>query len=205
MARHSQNRGQRSDRSSDSSGSGGAARRGSSRGARHLNDDFDAGDTRDEDMGNEHDEGYDEHSHDSGNFGDVREGDSTGFGRPLSFQGKGYFPPGAPFERGPAHIGPGNAVGYGPGRQANGGGFRGKGPKGYQRSDERLTEDINDRLTYDDDIDASEISVSVANGEATLTGNVNSRFEKRRAEDVADDVPGISHVQNNLRVKKAPK
>lgn len=98
----------------------------------------------------------------------------------------------------------GNAVGYGPGRQPNGG-FRGRGPKGYQRSDERLTEEINDRLTYDDHIDASEVTVSVDGGEATLSGTVNSRLEKRRAEDLADDVSGVTHVQNNLRVKKPPK
>ena len=37
-------------------------------------------------------------------------------------------------------------------------------------------------------------------GEVTLSGTVNSRLEKRRAEDVADDVSGVKHVQNNLRV-----
>jgi len=68
-----------------------------------------------------------------------------------------------------------------------------------------LTEEINDRLTYDDEIDASEVSVAVAGGEATLSGTVNTRAEKRRAEDLADDVPGITHVQNNLRVKQTPK
>ena len=35
----------------------------------------------------------------------------------------------------------------------------------------------------------------------TLTGQVNSREEKRRAEDIADAVSGVKHVQNNLRVK----
>ena len=60
-------------------------------------------------------------------------------------------------------------------------------------------------LHNDDDLDATEISVAVADSEATLSGTVNSRAEKRRAEDLADDVPGISHVQNNLRVKSAPK
>ena len=183
----------------------GSARRGSSRGARHLNDDFDAGDVRDEDREHGHDEDHHEHGHEDQQFGEVRRGDDSGFGRPLSFQGKGFFGGGVPFEQSAPHIGMGNAVGYGPGRQVSGGGFRGKGPKGYQRSDERLTEEINDRLTYDDDVDASEISVAVAGGEATLSGTVGTRAEKRRAEDLADDVPGITHVQNNLRVKQAPK
>ncbi|MGO4526907.1 BON domain-containing protein [Microvirga sp. 2MCAF35] len=79
---------------------------------------------------------------------------------------------------------------------------RGRGPKGYQRSDARLTEDVNDRLTEDPHIDASEIEVRVENREVTLTGTVNSRFEKRHAEDLAESVSGVTHVQNNLRVQQ---
>jgi hypothetical protein len=77
---------------------------------------------------------------------------------------------------------------------------RGRGPKDYKRSDERIREDINDRLTDDHALDASHITVSVKDGEATLTGNVDSKFAKRRAEDIADMAIGVKHVQNNLRV-----
>jgi hypothetical protein len=77
---------------------------------------------------------------------------------------------------------------------------QGRGPKGYQRSDDRIREDINERLTDDAMIDASEIDVQVQNREVTLTGTVRDRNEKRRAEDVAESVSGVSHVQNNLRV-----
>jgi osmotically-inducible protein OsmY len=79
---------------------------------------------------------------------------------------------------------------------------RGRGPKGYRRSDERILEDVNDRLTDDPHIDASEIQVSVSNREVTLDGAVNSRFEKRHAEDLAESVSGVGHVQNNLRVQQ---
>jgi len=79
---------------------------------------------------------------------------------------------------------------------------RGRGPKGYTRSDERILDDVNDRLTDDPHIDASEIEVSVSNREVTLSGTVNSRFEKRHAEDIAESVSGVSHVQNNLRVQQ---
>lgn len=79
---------------------------------------------------------------------------------------------------------------------------RGRGPKGYQRSDARIMEDVNDRLTDDPHLDASEIEVSVKGREVTLTGTVNSRFEKRHAEDLAEAVSGVSHVQNNLRVQQ---
>lgn len=76
---------------------------------------------------------------------------------------------------------------------------RGRGPKNYARSDERIREDVNDRLTEDVWIDASEIEVAVDDGEVTLTGTVEDRRAKRRAEDLADDVTGVKHVQNNLR------
>ncbi|MGE7367479.1 BON domain-containing protein [Neorhizobium sp. NPDC001467] len=77
---------------------------------------------------------------------------------------------------------------------------RGKGPKGYKRSDARIEEDINDRLSDDPMLDASNISVTVKESEVTLEGSVSSRWDKRRAEDIADDISGVSHVQNNLRV-----
>ena len=78
---------------------------------------------------------------------------------------------------------------------------RGKGPKGYIRRDERILEDVNDRLMQDPYLDASEIEVMVAQAEVTLTGTVESRQDKRRAEDLADSVSGVAHVQNNIRVK----
>lgn len=77
---------------------------------------------------------------------------------------------------------------------------RGKGPRDYRRSDERIREDVNDRLTDHSYLDASDISVSVKDGEVTLTGTVAERRYKRIAEDVAESVSGVKHVQNNIRV-----
>ena len=76
---------------------------------------------------------------------------------------------------------------------------RGRGPKNYVRSDDRIREDINDRLSDDAWLDASEIEVKVANCEVTLTGTVETREDKRRAEDLAEQVSGVKHVQNILR------
>ncbi len=78
-----------------------------------------------------------------------------------------------------------------------------RGPRGYRRSDERITEDVNDRLTDQYYLDASDIEVSAENGEVTLNGTVESRYAKRQAEDIADSVSGVTHVQNNLRVKQS--
>jgi len=79
---------------------------------------------------------------------------------------------------------------------------RGRGPKNYTRSDERIREDLNDRLSDDAWLDASEIEVQVSKCEVTLTGSVNSREDRRRAEDLAEQVSGVKHVQNNLRVQQ---
>ena len=86
--------------------------------------------------------------------------------------------------------------------EAQQGPHRGKGPKGYHRSDERIKEDINDRLTDDPQLDASQIEVNVANAEVKLTGTVENREAKRRAEDLADAISGVSNVENSLRVKQ---
>ena len=80
--------------------------------------------------------------------------------------------------------------------------YRGHGPRGYVRSDERIREDVNDRLTDDPYVDASDIEVAVSGCEVTLSGTVDDRRAKRRAEDVAESVSGVRYVQNNLRVRQ---
>jgi hypothetical protein len=78
---------------------------------------------------------------------------------------------------------------------------RGRGPRNYTRSGDRIREDVSDRLTDDWRVDATEIEVTVSGTEVTLTGTVTSREQRRRAEDIAESVSGVTHVQNNLRVK----
>lgn len=80
-------------------------------------------------------------------------------------------------------------------------GARGLGPKGYKRSDERVSDDVHQRLSDDAWLDASNINVSVSGGEVTLSGTVESREAKHRAERIVEDLSGVNHVQNNLRVQ----
>jgi len=80
--------------------------------------------------------------------------------------------------------------------------YAGRGPRGYRRSDERIREDINDHLTEDWYVDASDVEVTVNNGLVTLTGRVDSRDDKRRAEDIAESVSGVMDVSNQLRVER---
>jgi osmotically-inducible protein OsmY len=82
------------------------------------------------------------------------------------------------------------------------GAFAGRGPQGYKRSDDRITEDVNEMLTQDPEIDASNITVEVHNGELTLKGFVTDREAKRRAEDIAESTSGVKDVQNQLRIKR---
>lgn len=77
----------------------------------------------------------------------------------------------------------------------------GKGPRTV-RSDERLREEVCERLTESARVDAREIEVKVETGEVTLDGVVDARDGKRRAEAIAERVHGVVHVQNNLRTRE---
>jgi osmotically-inducible protein OsmY len=87
-------------------------------------------------------------------------------------------------------------------RRRHDGGHRGKGPKNYRRSDERIREDINDKLTDEWNIDASDIEVTVSDGEVILNGYVSDLFQKRRAADLAENISGVTHVENRIRVNE---
>jgi hypothetical protein len=104
-----------------------------------------------------------------------------------------------------AGMGPYGAGALGGGMGAYGererGRYSGRGPKGWQRSDERIREDINERLTDHPHVDASEIEVQVQNGLVTLNGTVDERHAKRLAEDIVESVSGVRDVHNQIRVQ----
>lgn len=110
---------------------------------------------------------------------------------------------------GEAYRGPGAAkrgweldeggVQFGTRRQS----FAGRGPRGYRRSDERIREDVCDLLTEAHDVDATELDVTVADAVVTLTGTVDDRAARRRAEDLALTVPGVLDVHNRLSTRGA--
>lgn len=80
---------------------------------------------------------------------------------------------------------------------------RGKGPKGYQRSADRIREDICDRLSDDPYVDASEIDVRIEGSEVILSGTVHSKEAKRRAEDIVESISGVRTVENHIRVDRS--
>lgn len=76
----------------------------------------------------------------------------------------------------------------------------GRGPKGYRRSDERIHEDVCERMTAHGGLDARQIELTVENGEVTIDGTVEDRQAKRLAEDLAHSVGGVEDVHNRLRL-----
>lgn len=77
-----------------------------------------------------------------------------------------------------------------------------RGPKGYKRSDERIRDDICERLMYRDDLDVENVSIEVKEGRVRLDGEVPERRMKHEIEDICDSVFGVQDVENNIRVKR---
>lgn len=77
-----------------------------------------------------------------------------------------------------------------------------RGPKGYTRSDDRIREDVCDLLGNLDDVDPTDVEVTVREGEVTLTGTVTERRFKHFIEDVTERVSGVTDVHNQIRVKR---
>lgn len=78
------------------------------------------------------------------------------------------------------------------------------GPKGYRRPDERIREDICERLAMNPYVDVGDVTVDVAAGMVTLGGTVRQRREKYVIEEIADAVFGVLEVENHLRVPRSP-
>lgn len=76
------------------------------------------------------------------------------------------------------------------------------GPKGYQRSDERLREDISERLMEARHIDSSDVTVAVSGAKVVLEGTVPERRMKHAIEDLVDTCPGVQDIENGIRVKR---
>jgi hypothetical protein len=113
---------------------------------------------------------------------------------------------------GPGYSGFGGSAGYnGSGAGGINGGYAGGGYFGAYswtapaetRHDDRIHDDVKDRLAMNNEVDASQIEVLVAAGEVTLQGNVETRHMKQIARDIAAAVPGVATVHNRLHVEQS--
>lgn len=77
---------------------------------------------------------------------------------------------------------------------------KGKGPRSYVRNDKRILERINERLCDNPYLDASDMEVAVEDGVVFLSGVVNSREDKRLAEEIAEEITGVEDVENRLHI-----
>ena len=82
---------------------------------------------------------------------------------------------------------------------------RGRGPKNYHRSDERISEDVSERLLHSAHLDSSDVSVSVRDGTVTVEGTVPERWMKHAIENIAITVRGVVDVENRIRVPRAAR
>jgi hypothetical protein len=135
-------------------------------------------------------------------------GSGSGSGSYGSGSGSGSYGPGSTYGAGTSY-GSGSRSGYGsygsgPYRSgaAAGASYSGRGPKGYTRSDDRIREDVCERLSENDEVDASDIEVQVNDRKVTLTGTVETRRMKHIAEDLAEAVSGVDDVDNRVTVRK---
>ena len=77
---------------------------------------------------------------------------------------------------------------------------RGKAPKGYERSDERLREIICERLTDDPRIDPGDVTIAVTGRSVVLSGTVDSRRTKYEIEELVDRCGAVTDIDNRLRI-----
>lgn len=67
--------------------------------------------------------------------------------------------------------------------------------------DTEITNMIDSKFLWNDQIDATNIDVKTLNGIVTLTGSVNSYWEKNLTTDIALATTGVLQVDNNLIVR----
>ena len=72
------------------------------------------------------------------------------------------------------------------------------------RLDDRLEEEVHDRLIEEAGIDPVDVAVSVTGGVVMLDGLVDDLDTRDVLEQVALDVPGVRAVDNRLRQRRGP-
>ena len=68
------------------------------------------------------------------------------------------------------------------------------------RPDEAIQKDVQTNLNTDNALAGQDVMASVSDGAVTLTGNVETTYQKLQAEDVAYQVEGVQGVINELDV-----
>jgi osmotically-inducible protein OsmY len=67
-------------------------------------------------------------------------------------------------------------------------------------SDDRIYDEVRQRLAEDPDINGGGLDVAVKNGTVTLRGRVHNVKAKEKAEKIAKKVKGVTRVDNQLKL-----
>jgi hypothetical protein len=75
-------------------------------------------------------------------------------------------------------------------------------PHGFLRSDERIRDEICERLGLSSEPGAGALQVDVQHGEVTLRGAVEEPARKREIEDICSETRGVVSVRSAVRVRR---
>ncbi|NVJ02981.1 BON domain-containing protein, partial [Myxococcus sp. AM009] len=78
---------------------------------------------------------------------------------------------------------------------------RGRAPRGYRRSSERILSDLCDGLMRSW-VDAEDVDIRVRDGVVLLAGVVRSQDERHATEALARDVLGVKEVINDIHIDR---
>jgi osmotically-inducible protein OsmY len=82
--------------------------------------------------------------------------------------------------------------------------LKGRGPKGYQRTDEHIRHVVEEALAADPTLDATDIEVTVIDGEVRLIGMVAGPRARYAAVANAETVAGPGRVHSALKITGEP-
>lgn len=74
-------------------------------------------------------------------------------------------------------------------------------PRDMRRADAQVYEDICEALVERDDVDSSDVTVTVRESEVTLEGSVPERSMRYLIEDLAAGHPAVRDVENRIKVR----
>ncbi|NOV22634.1 BON domain-containing protein [Cupriavidus necator] len=131
-------------------------------------------------------------------------GHASGHDPRLPYRGERWAEGRGEWYGGPAGAPYRSAGGYGPedwDAPVYRGSSRAGGPKNYRRGDDRIHDEVCDRLAHAHELDVSEVTVRVQEGLVTLEGHVGDRRSKYDIEDIVERVFGVQDVINHIRVR----
>lgn len=80
--------------------------------------------------------------------------------------------------------------------------YTGVRPKKYQRSDMSILDQIGELITWSPDVDGSEITIAVKDGNVIVAGTVPTRMMIYIVDDLVESVGGVKEYDNHLKVQR---